>query len=74
MNDSASIHWRLDTDADGIAWLHFNKADGSTNVLSSATLAELEVHLSAINEQRPRGLSRAERFQVCPDASRQFCA
>ncbi len=56
MNDSASIHWRLDTDADGIAWLHFDKADGSTNVLSSATLGELDTQLTALAAQQPRGL------------------
>ena len=56
MNDSAPIHWRLDTDADGIAWLHFDKADGGTNVLSSATLAELDMHLTTLAAQQPRGL------------------
>lgn len=56
MTDTNTQHWRLETDADGIAWLHFNKADGSTNVLSSATLSELETQLIAVNEQRLRGL------------------
>jgi len=27
-------HWRVETDADGIAWLHLDKADSDTNVLS----------------------------------------
>lgn len=56
MTDAQTQHWRIEHDADGIAWLHFNKADASTNVLSSATLAELDTHISLLYEQRPRGL------------------
>ncbi len=56
MTDAVSNHWRLISDADGIAWLHFDKADGSTNVLSSATLAELDAKLTALAAQPPRGL------------------
>ncbi|MHB8747220.1 MAG: 3-hydroxyacyl-CoA dehydrogenase NAD-binding domain-containing protein [Gammaproteobacteria bacterium] len=55
MNDTL-VHWRLERDADGIAWLHFNKADGSTNVLSEATLAQLDAQLVALSAQPPRGL------------------
>jgi len=35
-------HWRLETDADGIAWLAADKADAGTNVLSEPVLAELD--------------------------------
>ena len=35
-------HWTITRDADGLAWLTFDKADATTNTLSAAVLAELE--------------------------------
>src|SRR6185436_19022548 len=55
MNDAAAA-WVRDTDADGIVWLSFNKPGGSTNVLSRATLLELDGHLRALAATPPRGL------------------
>ncbi len=37
---TAHKHWRTERDADGIAWLHFDMAETSTNVLSVETIAE----------------------------------
>jgi 3-hydroxyacyl-CoA dehydrogenase / enoyl-CoA hydratase / 3-hydroxybutyryl-CoA epimerase len=49
-------HFRLETDNDGIAWLHMDKADAGTNVLGSEVLRELDRHLEAIANRAPRGL------------------
>jgi 3-hydroxyacyl-CoA dehydrogenase/enoyl-CoA hydratase/3-hydroxybutyryl-CoA epimerase len=48
--------WRIDTDADGIAWLTFDKAGASTNVLSRDTVVELDAHIRALTRQPPKGL------------------
>ena len=40
MNDNPT-HWQLERDSDGIAWLTFDKAGASTNVLSRDVMAEL---------------------------------
>ena len=49
-------HWVIERDASNIVWLHFNKADSSTNVLSSAVLSELNSALDEINTQLPKGV------------------
>jgi 3-hydroxyacyl-CoA dehydrogenase/enoyl-CoA hydratase/3-hydroxybutyryl-CoA epimerase len=48
--------WRLETDADGIAWLTFDKPGTSTNVLSRDTVVELDGHVQALSRQVPKGL------------------
>jgi 3-hydroxyacyl-CoA dehydrogenase/enoyl-CoA hydratase/3-hydroxybutyryl-CoA epimerase len=48
--------WTLASDADGIAWLSFDKPGTSTNVLSSDTLRELNEHAQAFARKPPRGL------------------
>jgi len=48
--------WKLDTDADGIAWLTFDKPGTSANVLSASVLTELNTHIEALSRQVPRGL------------------
>jgi 3-hydroxyacyl-CoA dehydrogenase/enoyl-CoA hydratase/3-hydroxybutyryl-CoA epimerase len=48
--------WALDTDADGIAWLSFDKPGSSTNVLSRDTLLEFDAHLQKLALSPPRGL------------------
>ncbi|HHJ14484.1 MAG TPA: crotonase, partial [Gammaproteobacteria bacterium] len=45
-----------ETDADGIAWLHFDRAGASTNVLSAAVLEALYEELLRLEQERPRGL------------------
>jgi 3-hydroxyacyl-CoA dehydrogenase/enoyl-CoA hydratase/3-hydroxybutyryl-CoA epimerase len=56
MNSATPRAWVLTTDADGIAWLSFDKPGTSTNVLSRDALVELDTHLQALRAQSPRGL------------------
>jgi len=49
-------HWSLERDADGIAWLTFDKAGATTNTLSQAALAELNDVLDRLDAAPPRGL------------------
>ena len=56
MNTAVTPAWAITTDADGIAWLTFDKPGTSTNVLSRDTLVELGTHLQALQQQPPRGL------------------
>jgi 3-hydroxyacyl-CoA dehydrogenase/enoyl-CoA hydratase/3-hydroxybutyryl-CoA epimerase len=53
---SATPSWRAEIDADGIAWLTFDKPGSSTNVLSREALVELDSHLQAFTAAPPRGL------------------
>ena len=48
--------WRLDRDADGIAWMTFDKPGSSTNTLSRAALAEFVDLLERLDTERPAGL------------------
>ena len=41
MNTSPYLHWKLDTDADNLTWLRFDKAGSATNTLSGGVIAEL---------------------------------
>ena len=50
------IHFRAETDNDNIVWLHFDKADGATNVLNAEVFEQLDQHLQNIAAQSPRGL------------------
>ena len=54
--NTATPAWNLITDADGIAWLSFDKPGTSTNVLSRDTLVELDSHLQSLRQKPPRGL------------------
>jgi 3-hydroxyacyl-CoA dehydrogenase/enoyl-CoA hydratase/3-hydroxybutyryl-CoA epimerase len=56
MNVPAPTAWNLTRDADGIAWLAFDKPGTSANVLSAAVLAELDVLLGQIEAALPKGL------------------
>ena len=56
MSAAETSAWTLVTDADGIAWLSFDKPGTSTNVLSHATLVELDAHLQELRRQPPRGV------------------
>ena len=49
-------HWRIDTDADNIAWLVFDRAGSTTNTLSTEVLAELDRVLDDIRDRKPRAL------------------
>ena len=48
--------WRLERDADGIAWLTLDKADAATNTLSKAVLAEFVAMLDRLDAQPPTGV------------------
>jgi len=61
MNDTTALSttlrdWRLERDADGIAWLTFDKAGASTNTLSADVLEQLRAILSELAAAPPRGL------------------
>jgi 3-hydroxyacyl-CoA dehydrogenase/enoyl-CoA hydratase/3-hydroxybutyryl-CoA epimerase len=49
-------HFRLTRDADGIAWLLFDRAEASANTLSADVIEELDLVLTALESQRPAGL------------------
>ena len=49
-------HFRAETDSDNIVWLHFDKADGGTNVLNFEVFEQLDQQLQEIAAQCPRGL------------------
>ncbi len=49
-------HFRLETDAENIAWLSFDKQGTGTNVLSAEVLAELAQQLDELGQHPPRGL------------------
>ena len=49
-------HWKLDTDADKLAWLSFDKADSTTNTLSGEVIAEFDAILDELAKAPPRGL------------------
>lgn len=49
-------NWRVERDSDAIVWLHIDKADGNTNVLSAAVLDELNDILEKLVYEIPRGL------------------
>ncbi len=54
--DKSYIHWRVETDAEGIWWLHIDQADSNTNVLNVAVLEELEDILNRCAAQKPLGV------------------
>ena len=54
-NDSAR-NWTLERDAEGVAWLTFDKPGSSANVLSGSVLLELDGLLAALEKEPPRAL------------------
>ena len=48
MNDASSRSWKLERDADGIAWLTLDKPGTSANVLSAGVLMELNELLGTL--------------------------
>jgi 3-hydroxyacyl-CoA dehydrogenase/enoyl-CoA hydratase/3-hydroxybutyryl-CoA epimerase len=52
-------HWKLERDADDIAWATLDKAGASTNILSAEVMAELALILDECDREPhkpPRGL------------------
>src|SRR5438477_9148241 len=57
MNQPSTLkHWRLERDADDIAWLVFDKAGASTNTLSAEAMTELRAVLQQLASVPPKGL------------------
>jgi 3-hydroxyacyl-CoA dehydrogenase/enoyl-CoA hydratase/3-hydroxybutyryl-CoA epimerase len=54
--DGAYRNFRLTRDADGVAWLLFDRAGASANTLSADVIEELDRVLAALESQRPAGL------------------
>ncbi len=50
------VHWRLESDADGIGWLCFDRQDAGANTLSAETMAELETCLDTLETSALKGL------------------
>ncbi len=51
-----TTHWRLETDADGVAWLALDKAGASTNSLSRDVMEELDAMLAEVARAIPKAL------------------
>ena len=49
-------HWKLATDADGIAWLIIDKRGAGANTLSEDVIFELDEALATIEREAPKGL------------------
>jgi len=49
-------HWKIERDADSIAWLAFDKAGASTNTLSAEVFDELHTVLLELSSAPPKGL------------------
>ncbi len=49
-------HWTISRDADGLAWLTFDKSGAPVNTLSAAALAELNDALDVFDREPPKGL------------------
>jgi|HubBroStandDraft_4_1064222.scaffolds.fasta_scaffold36069_2 3-hydroxyacyl-CoA dehydrogenase/enoyl-CoA hydratase/3-hydroxybutyryl-CoA epimerase len=56
MNDNASPSWKLEIDAEGIAWLTLDKPGTSANVLSGSVLTELDGLVATLERRAPRGV------------------
>src|SRR5260370_24577988 len=56
--DTSALYrnFKLTRDADGIAWLLFDRAGASANTLSADVIEELDTVLAALENQRPAGL------------------
>ncbi|WP_298254036.1 3-hydroxyacyl-CoA dehydrogenase NAD-binding domain-containing protein [Bradyrhizobium sp.] len=53
---SAYRHFKLTRDADGVAWLLFDRDGASANTLSAEVLTEFDTVLAALESERPTGL------------------
>ena len=75
-NERSPEHWRLTTDAEGLAYLTIDKAGASVNSLSRAVMEELDALLSRLErERRRRRIVRrvfpVERFAVVDSDGRR---
>src|SRR5690606_39029353 len=49
-------HWRLEREADGLAWLTIDRADSAVNALSAEVMTELAQVLDSLQSAPPAGL------------------
>jgi 3-hydroxyacyl-CoA dehydrogenase/enoyl-CoA hydratase/3-hydroxybutyryl-CoA epimerase len=56
VSDNAAGAWKMQRDAEGIAWLTIDKPGTSANVLSRAVLEELDALLAMLEKDLPRGV------------------
>ncbi|MBI3561413.1 MAG: enoyl-CoA hydratase/isomerase family protein [Gammaproteobacteria bacterium] len=49
-------HWKITRDTDGITWLHLDKADTNTNVLSNDVVIELGAIVETLTQTPPKGV------------------
>ncbi len=56
MSNKQWKHWHLETDEDDVIWLHFDKAESSTNVFSADVFAEFFEILDQLSGINPKGL------------------
>ncbi|OZI54450.1 3-hydroxyacyl-CoA dehydrogenase NAD-binding domain-containing protein [Bordetella genomosp. 4] len=49
-------HWRLEREADGLAWLTIDRADSAVNALSAEVMTELAQVLDSLQSAPPTGL------------------
>ena len=56
MNSPTALAWKVERDADGIAWLTLDKTGSSTNVLGRAILEELGTLLAGLANEPPKGV------------------
>ena len=50
------VHWRLESDANGIGWLCFDRQGAGANTLSAETMVELETCLATLEVSALKGL------------------
>lgn len=50
------MHWQLDTDADGLAWLSLDRQDAGTNILTEEVLDQFAALIEQLERAAPRGL------------------
>lgn len=49
-------YWKVETDANNIAWVHFDTPDASANLLSQAAIKELEELIKSFTKNPPQAL------------------
>ena len=55
-NANTANNWKIENDANNIAWLHFDTPDASANLLSQAAIKELDDILKELEKNPPQAL------------------
>jgi 3-hydroxyacyl-CoA dehydrogenase/enoyl-CoA hydratase/3-hydroxybutyryl-CoA epimerase len=53
---AAPAHWQLHVDADGVAWLAFDRQGSTANTLGREVMEQLDARLTEIERARPRAV------------------